>query len=36
MEKKDKMNDKMENFKIFEIYKNNQKSILKQNYENEN
>lgn len=36
MEKKDKMNDKMENFKIVEIYKNNQISILKQNYENEN
>ena len=36
MEKTDKMNDKMENFKIFEIYKNNQISNLKQNYENEN
>ena len=34
MEKTDKMNDKMENFKIFEIYKNNQISNLKQNYEN--
>lgn len=27
-----KMNKKIDNFKIFEIYKNNQVSILKQKY----
>lgn len=36
MEKMDEINQKMDNLKIFESYKNNQMSILKQKYTNQN